>query len=316
MTEEVTTTESVESAPVVTESTASAPDTTASSVETQPTLGTETPVAPAYTPNFKFKVLDKEHEFDPMFRSLVKDVETEKKLREFHEKAFGIDNIKKNYETEKLSHAETKKTAEKYMTLDKELKTLGGFLGRGDYTNFFKNINVSEQDIFGWVQKRLQEMSLPPDQQQALKAQELERERMYYLEQQTQEMQTAMDRQQVQARTYELDFVLAKPETQSFASKYDAVVGQPGAFKQAVIENGAFIHKMQNIDLPAEQVVHATMQKFGKFISGQPQATETLSPQAKEPPPVIPHVAGKGVSPVKQRPKNLDELKKLAQSFQ
>lgn len=316
MTEEVTGTESVESAPVSTESTASAPDTTASSVETQPTLGTETPVAPAYTPNFKFKVLDKEHEFDPMFRSLVKDAETEKKLREFHEKAFGIDNIKKNYEAEKLTHAETKKIAEKYSTLDKELKTLGGFLGKGDYTNFFKNINVSEKEVFEWVQKRINEMSLPQEQQQALRAQELERERLYYLEQQNQEIQTAMEKQQVQARTYELDFVLAKPETQSFASKYDAVVGQPGAFKQAVIETGAFIYDRHKIDLPVEQVVQQTMQKYGKFLSGQPQATETTSSQAKEPPPVIPHVAGKGVSPVKQRPKNLDELKKLAQSFQ
>lgn len=324
MSEEVTGTVSAESAPASTEAAASAPATTDSVAAaggavtsgTQAAAGTPSQ-APVYSPNYKFTHLGKEHEIDEWARTLIKDAETEKKFKEMYQKAFGMDHYKSGLERERGEHAKAREVVEKYNSLDKELKMLGGQLGKKDFDSFFKNINVSEQDIFEWVQRKLQERALPPEQQAALRAQAMERDRLYYLEQQTQEMQAAMERQQVQARTYELDFTLAKPDVQSFASKYDTLVGQPGAFKQAVIEHGAFVHKMQGLDLSAEQAIEATMQKFGKFLGAVPQAqAQGQSPQAKEPPPVIQHVASKGVSPVKQRPKNLDELKKLADSFQ
>src|SRR5688572_23823320 len=47
-----------------------------------------------YTPNFKFKVLDKEHEIEERFRKLIKDADSEKMIRELHEKSFGIEAIK------------------------------------------------------------------------------------------------------------------------------------------------------------------------------------------------------------------------------
>lgn len=309
---EVTGTESTASAPESTESAASTPATTETPGVQTPAASPEQAAAQtAYTPNYKYMHLGKEHEFDEWIRPVIKDAETEKKLREMYQKANGVDHWKQNLERERNEHGESKKIVEKYNSLDKELKMLGGFLAKGDLTSLFKNINLSEQDVFKWAQKRIHEMGLPAEQQQALRQAEMERERLYALEQQAQDMRSQLEMQQTQARSYELDTTLAKPDVQTFASSFDAQAQKEGAFKQAVIEYGAFHARMRGVDLTVEQAVKGAMDHYGRFF--KPQAP---APQAqKEIPAVIPHVAGKASSPVRKKARSIKDLIELEKTL-
>src|SRR5574343_1562020 len=61
----------------------------------QPEASVE-PEVPAYQPTYKFKVKDQELEFDDLFKPLVTSKEAEAKIREFHEKYHGIEEVKKH----------------------------------------------------------------------------------------------------------------------------------------------------------------------------------------------------------------------------
>lgn len=297
--------------------------TTENSVEgviTNPQTGTL--AAPTYTPNYKFKVMNEEKEFDPIFKGLVKDAETEKKIKEFHEKAYGLDVVKADRDQvkEKFKTINTK-----YENLDKTLSQFSKYLQNDDMGSFFKGLKIPDDMVFRYVAKRLNEMNLPADQQAMVQRQESERQRLYQLEQQNAELMSSHENTQVQARTYELDSTLAKQDVQQLASMYDSRMGKSGAFRDAVIEHGIFIHKLQGIDVPAEQAVQAVMQKLSPLLSGQPQAPQVQNGQAqptpsnagqnRQAPPVIPVVSGNGTSPVKSRPRSLKELKEYAKNL-
>lgn len=277
---------------------------------------------PAYAPNFKYKIMDQEREFDEIFRPLVKDPETEKKIKEFHEKAYGLDVVKADRDRvkEKAKEYETKyKDFEsKYSDLDKSLTQLGKFMAQDDLDSFFSSIRLPEEQVFRWVAKKLREMELPPEQRAEIQRQNEYRQRAYYLEQQNQDLETRYQAQQVQARTMELDTTLARPDVQQFVSEFDSRRGTPGSFRKAVIERGATFYKLYGQDLPVEQAVSQVMQEWKPFLTPQ-QATATPStPQAATAPakvPVIPAVQGSGSSPVRKVPRSVADLKQLADSM-
>jgi hypothetical protein len=96
---EVTSTAPVTESVVPSESKSTQASTPA--VTASPTMAVEgggDSIPPVYTPNTKFKVMDKEHEFDAWLAPHIKDAETEKKAKELYEKAYGLDYVKPKYE--------------------------------------------------------------------------------------------------------------------------------------------------------------------------------------------------------------------------
>src|SRR5688500_3044500 len=68
--------------------------------ETEPPTEGEPPKeVPQYTPNYKFKVMDEEKEFDDFLKGAIKTKEDEEKLRDIVTKAYGLDAHKKTHET-------------------------------------------------------------------------------------------------------------------------------------------------------------------------------------------------------------------------
>lgn len=49
---------------------------------------------PAFSPNFKLKVMEQEREIPELLRPLIKDAESEKAVRELVEKAYGLEYVK------------------------------------------------------------------------------------------------------------------------------------------------------------------------------------------------------------------------------
>jgi len=287
---------------------AAAVDTTTNLSETP-----EAPVPEAYQPNFKFKVLDKEHEIDEILRPVIKDAETEKKIRELHEKAYGLDSVKQDRQTLKSQLGEAN---ERISRTDSALETLNGYVSSGDMESFFSALKIPNDKVLAYA------VDLVKRQQDPNYAAQVERSRAEKFDREsyvTQNQQLMASNQQlaVQQRTLELDVHLQRPEVSSVIQAFDAGMGNPGAFKQQVIRIGqAFASSGKDISVneaveEALRVIKAANPNIGQPQSPQP-GVQVVQPSQK---PTIPIVQGRGTSPVKSTYKSIDDLKRRAREI-
>lgn len=276
-----------------------------------------------YNPNYKFKVLDKEMEFDEFVRGSIKDADTEKKIRELYEKAYGLDSIKPKHEAlkEKVNNHYSKIESE-HTSLTNTINLLDKMLQQGDIDNFLSALEIPEETFLKWAVKKAQLMELTPDKREEYNRSVAERNRLYQLEQQNQAFQEQFFESQVQARTTQLDNELFKPEVAQVAASFDARAGRQGAFREEVIKRGQFAWTMYQKDIPVEQAVKEVMLLVGNTIPQQQQASvngvaqSSGQPQVVPPKPnVIPNIQGQASTPVKKKFKSLDEMKQYANSL-
>jgi hypothetical protein len=254
----------------------------------------------AYTPNLKYSIKDKEYEFDEWARDHIVDKETEDKFRDLFTKASGIDEIKTDRDQYKESYATTK---EKLEVLDQQLAQLGTYISNKDYGSFAKALQIPKEDLIQFAIEELKYQELPPEQRQYIDQQRQERERLASLEYQNQ-MLSQQSQQMVQERALsELNMELSKPEVSQLAQEYDARVGQPGAFRQEVINRGAYHEAVNKKVITAGQAVNEVVNLLGGSIkpqadsapSQQPSSQRTVAANQK---PVIPNIGGSsGSSP-------------------
>jgi hypothetical protein len=274
--------------------------------------------APAYTPNFKFKSYGKEYEIDEMFRGLIKDPETEKKVKSFFERAYGVDVMKStNQKVKEEFNAFKEQVAQR----DKALDTLSSYIQNDDLHSFFQALKIPEEKVLRYALDRVQYRELSPEQRAQVDAQHSERHRAMTLEEQNQMLAQQYQAEAARARGLELDYELNAQEVKAAAEAFDARVGQPGAFKQEVIRRGQYLWHTEQRDIPARQAIqevianyglNSQQNSFGQAIpasAGASQAPVTPTQQIK---PTLPNIRGSGTSPVQRVPKTLEDLKKIA----
>ena len=309
----------------------SAFDNLKSAAKTDPVITADAPAAPvipadpakpAYNPNYKFKAFGKEHELEEFWRGLIKDADSEKKVKDLFTKSFAFEDTKARYES---TQEEYQGLLTDHQALDKDVKRVMKFRNDGDYENFFRSLRIPDQEIFNYVEQKLQRANMPPDQQRAFDQQSLERQRQYDLETEKSDLEQQYQTQAVQHRAMQLDWVLNRPDVSQAASQWDQKLGKLGAFKEAVIAEAKTAWFAEQLDLSAEDATQRVIQKYGAFLNGSaPQAPMpgnaapviSLAPQAQETKPVIPIIKGQGVSPIKKAPKTLDDLKKMSREAQ
>lgn len=281
----------------------------------QAKVNSEPPPAPAFTPNFKFKVHDEEKEIDEMYRGLIKDQDTEKKIRELHEKAYGLDVQKPKYERMKQEFQEV---STKYGDIDKSLKQLSSYVQAGDLGSFFQATQIPKQMVFEYVKKELELMEASPEQRAEVERVQAERRRLYNLEQENQDLKTRFETESQSARVMELTTALASPVVSSVAQSFDAKMGS-GAFKMEVIKHGLAVSQTTGETISVQQAVQETVEKWKQFFGETPQASaqeispmETASKAQAAPKPTFPNVSGRSASPLKAGPRSIDDLKKIA----
>jgi len=272
-------------------------------------------VPPAYQPNFKYKTFGKEKELDPFWRDLIKDQDSEKKVKDVHTRAEAFDDLKVRHES---TQAEFQQLVSEFTALDKDVKRVMKFRNDGDLDNFFMSLKIPQEQIFKWVEQKLSLQNLPPEQRQALESQALERQQRYDLEQEKEELAQQYQTQAVQARTMQLDMTLARPEVASVASAVDARMGTLGYFRDLVIREAQYAWHSSGQDISAEQATNLVMQKYGKLFMDQQAPQAPTAPAAAAQPlpqvagkPVIPSVQGKGTSPIKKSPRSIDDLRAM-----
>jgi hypothetical protein len=307
-------------APESVEPSSPAPESAPSSME-NPGVGAEgtpdaPPAPPAYTPNFKFKVMDKEHEFDDFVRGAVKDQETEKKIRELYEKAYGLDVVKPRFTELRDKH---KAVETQHNQLMSDIKTLREHYVRGDFDSFFQNLKIPQEKILQWVLDKANYNELPPEQKRIFDDRRSADHRAWEAEKRAEALEQQMHERIIEAKGSALQVALAKPDIKSFADAFDQQAKKPGAFMEAVYQAGDYAWRSRNEDLSPEQAIQAVMAQYGVFLqvpgNGAPQGAPQGSgaPQAgpgKEP-PVIPNVGGRSASPASPTlPKSIADLKK------
>lgn len=296
--------------------TTTAPTQTASSTTAPQTEASKTDapvVSPQYNPNYKFKAYDKEYEVEDLFKPLIKDAETEKKVRELHAKAYALEHMQEKFNKHRTESTQFKTSIEPKLRAYDYFNVL---LENKDWDTLFGKLGVPDDEIFKYVEHKLKLAEAGPEQKAEYARQVQLREQNYMQSQQLTEMQQAYQQQAVQTRTMQLDSLLNRPDVQQYAVGYDERLGTIGAFRQLVADEAAAVFHTTGRDLSVEEAVNHVIQKFGKLITPQavqgPQGQGQMAQQPAQRPPIIPNVSGRGTSPVKKVPRSLEDLQKLA----
>lgn len=285
--------------------------------------GLEKPEVPAYKPNLNYKVAGQEKLFDEFLHGVVKDEETEKKLRKLYEDAEGTAFMKQD--RQRVLDAFNKVYPE-YQEQQQKLERLGGFIQDGNLAAFQRETNISDTMILKRAQQILQHMENPQ-----LKAQEDKEyshlESMQSMQQQNQRLLA----QVVQVRRNELDLIMEQPQVAAAAQAFNQRKGNPEAFKQEIIDRGSMYWNVYGQDKSAQELVSELLGFMG-IAQGGSQAQPQVFSQTAEvatggeapaqgtrvvPPkkPVVPNLAGKGTSPVKKPITSLDGLRERAREL-
>jgi len=268
------------------------------------------PEVPEYTPNYSFKVMNEQKEFDEWAKKAIKDADSEKAVRELYEKAHGLDFVKQD--RVKLKE-EFQSVRNDYEGLKGHLLQAGTARQRGDYKTFFESFGVSDDEVLKYALKVAELREAPAETRQQFETQRQESLRAVSLESENQKMYEQVQSLGVQQRTFELDQALASSDISQVVQMYDERVGQPGAFRARVVERGQYHWYASQKDLPALQVANEIAAMFGPM--GSPQAApipQVAAPsQAAAKKPVIPSIQSRGTSPAQKVPKSIEDLKKL-----
>jgi hypothetical protein len=297
--------------------------TSATTKEADSGLTTNPAEASQYTPSYKYKILDKEYEFDAWMKPLLKDKDTEEKLRDLVTRSHGIDEIKKardEFRT-KLEDIEPK-----YKNIDASLTYLSDLVNKGDIRSFVEAIRLPKNKLLQYAIEELKYLQLPAEERSRIDAERAEAERVVSLETQNQTLQQQLYQASVQSREHELAMVTSRPDVQTVVNQFNALVGKPDAFRAKVVEKGLTHFHLTGQDLTAEQAVQAVLSEVrpllgvavsnpqltaGQQLAGTGATSAGQPVVVRETKPTIPNIQSGGVSPVKKQPRSLDDLRKL-----
>lgn len=296
-------------------------------VQTQGDATVVPPAAPAYTPNYKFKVKGKEQEFDEWIRASVKDPDTEKKAREMMEKYYGFDMIKSDREKFQQERDGFKTDAEKMYGL---MNGAAELVTKKDYETFFEKWGIPPQDIVKFaVDYANREQTWTPEQKQAYEQSRRLQAELAQVQAEKMGLETSQMQSQIAQRESEVEMVVSHPEVTEFSKLVAERLGDENGLKNEVIRLGAYYAQSQGKDYSTVELVRDLAKRYGYTPgAGQPQQP-SAQPQAQQgfqvaPPkvvapstkPTIPTIAGKGGSPVAKKPKSFADLKVIRSGLQ
>ncbi len=270
-----------------------------------------------YTPNHKFKVLDKEMEMEEWIRPLLTGTENEAKVRELLEKSHGLEHVKASRQQLAI---QLQTTQTQHDALTNSVRQLSGMVQRDDMEGFFEALQIPEEAVLKYALRRIQYREATPEQRAAYDQWRQQQAHASQLESEVTQYRTAFQTQSVQARTQELDISMAKPDVAAVAAAFDARTGKVGAFRAEVINRGRF-YAMQQKDISTEDAVKEVMALLGgqapvpATAGAAPTGGTQVVPKAPEKKPVIPHIAGSGTSPARVVPKSIKQLREIGQKM-
>lgn len=277
---------------------------------------------PAYVPNTKIKVYQKEYDIPESFRSLMKDAASEKEVTELFRKAYGLDGLLPKYQEISESF---KKTNQDYGQLKGEIGKLSKFVQLKDYDSFFNALQIPEEALRDWMYEKLKRAQLPADQKAVYDREQALRREYYNQEDQRQKLESdlaARNEQFSEVQTRELQSkiseAMSQPDIAHLAKEVDARKGE-NAFLKEVIKIGSDKYDQTGEITPPEQIVAELAEMYGKFITSpaasQPANRGMATVAANRNNPVIPNTGSGTSSPVKQKINRISDIKKYVENL-
>lgn len=344
-------TEVVEETPAAGEgeaATEETPEALAEAAGKQEATGEETPTeeeelaaaaeAAGYKPNFKFKagvfnkesksLEQKDFDIDPKFHAIMKDPESEKLVRELHEKAYGLQSVKERFD---LVRQESQELAQENRQIRGSIENVKSIyqsaVKSGNWhklDGFFEKLAIPKEHILQYALAKVQLQEAPEEQRQAMLARIESDRKADELAQQQRELAEQNVTQANQLKEMGLTHTLTRVDVAPLVQEYDNRVGKPGAFAAAVRREGELAWYTEKVDLTPEQAVKRVIDHYGlaNGTHGLPAAKPapgapavTAAPDGKKAPVVktrttktIPNLQGRSTSPLAGKAKSVEDL--------
>lgn len=270
----------------------------------------EQPEVPAYQPTYKFKVKDQELEFDDMFKPLVTSKEAEAKIREFHEKYHGIEEVKKHRDEIRQNWESYRQNYEPVLN---QLKTASQLYQRGDMDAVLETLGMDRNAVLEWSRRQQAIESLSPQARAEYDRQRQAEREGYSFQQEAQTYREQLNQLRREAKISEINQALSSPEAIGLQQSFDQRLGQ-GAFRKEMIRRGQLHQAQTGEDKHAGEILKEMIDLFGYQASPQAQAPTQAQAPLKKQVPVIPVTKSSGSSSVKAMPKTFDEMIKARDS--
>jgi hypothetical protein len=245
-----------------------------------------------YTPNLTYKVHGTEKEFDDQFRDLVKDRETEQRLRELYEKSEGLDIYKSKvskYEEESKSYREK---LEEYERQGEELE----WLRDNDPREYAKRLGIDYQQL---ALRDLDDEELPDE---VRRERETVRQEQLKLRKEREDFQRERKSKEDESRELQRAMYLQameRPEIKQLSDMMDDIPDQ-------VIEYGR-IRQAKGHRMTYADAVDGIVSRYKHLLDKAPSDTKKKTPKASIP---------KTGTPTSSSPEptftSLDELREIA----
>lgn len=246
---------------------------------------------PTYTPNWKYKANQAEHELPEEYRGYIKSADDEKRIKRLFEQVHGVEKIKNEYKT-----ASTELSSYKG-----GIEAVNKLLESGQYQKAFSILGWDKDIAFKAAKQFLDFDELPHNQKELYhQASEVELHNQR-LQQEYQTLQGQLQAQAAQLKAVELSNVLSQSEVKSVSERFDSANG-PGSFRQKVIQYAHAESLRRGEDITADEAINAVME----FIKPYQQQAQPMQAEPKEL-PVIPATKGSS-TPAQKSFKSVDDL--------
>lgn len=290
----------------------------------------EAALAAAFKPREKFKYRvfgseeQKEEAVPEWLKGALKDAETEKQAIELLEKAYGLEPVK-------AARAEVAKERDhfkgEFTKVQSSIADVRKTYQRGDIDSFLDKLQIPHERMLQWALDKVNYTQLPPEQQRMIDERREAQRAAWSAEERAMQLESGSFEQARTAKQTSLQLALNRPDVSSFAQAFDQRAGRPGAFFEEVCATGdlAWTQSQGKEDLSPDQAIERVIKKWGAFV--QPQASAAAAPTAasagsqagpgtqaaptQKTAPVIPNVQGRTTSPMKSKPRSIEDLKKL-----
>ncbi len=258
----------------------------------------------SYKANLKFKFMGQEKEIPEPFHAIIKDADSEKMVRELHERAMWFEETKPRFIEQ----------SEKLASLNKGLQVLGNHLESGNYGKFFEAFGLTDEKIFDYARQRLEYQQMPEDQRARLDAERQIREQAEMLSQENATLREQTLEFQSQQRGQQLQSVIQHPQISPIVEKHP---GGSAGFYRDVAAHAWYHEQATGVDMTPEQAVLSYIQQRGLSASQMQNATATAAAQGQAQPglmtpqqraPTLPTVPSQGTSPAKKMVSSMKDI--------
>ena len=272
-----------------------------------------------YTPNYKFKVMDDEFEFDEKIRSAITSKEVEEHLRDLYTKSHGIPKLKETIEKTKRDYDEVQskysRTETEYGQLREGIDKLGQ-LSQKDFGLFRRTMNIPEDIIIDHAEEILRYRNADSDEQRRLDQLQQEKLNGYQSQNEAERLRRENSEFQKFRLQYELDHALGTSDISDFAKKFDTKMGGD-AFKRKVVNYGATYWNQHRQFISPADACKAVIGEYGVFFADGNTAPTSQQSTTREAPKPIPNLgSGSTVSPTMKKFKSIDDIRKLSDQME